>query len=354
MTQPSSPQDPGRGNLIRIRNLRAAALNGKGLAAALPAGFNGRWTRRHWMHASLFAMLGTLVMAIVPGFSNAMSSSAAHASAATPLTTLSLLLPPLPASARQAAHVERNNWQLVNVAKGETLSHVFERLQLSKSDLQRVLDHPGARDTLRRLRPGTELAVDMQRRKITPPLLQPKPRSSRAAQALAAPTRTTRALWQPPRPASARQAAHVERNNWQLVNVAKGEPLSHVIERLQLSKSDLQRVLDQPGARDTLRRLRPGTELAFDMQPAAGGKPAALRAFRYDRDDIHRVEIHVDGDKVAQKVIERPVEVRTAVVSGEVGRSLFHSARKRGLSGNNIRSEEHTSSELQSIMRSSY
>src|SRR3546814_5343566 len=55
-------------------------------------------------------------------------------------------------------------------------------------------------------------------------------------------------------------------------------------------------------------------------------------------DDIHRVEIHVDGDKVAQKVIERPVEVRTAVVSGEVGRSLFHSAHKLGLSGNNIRS----------------
>src|SRR3546814_11646283 len=72
------------------------------------------------------------------------------------------------------------------------------------------------------------------------------------------------------------------------------------------------------------------------MQPAAGGKPAALRAFRYDRDDIHRVEIHVDGDKVAQKVIARPVEVRTAVVSGEVGRSLFHSARKLGLSGHNI------------------
>ena len=234
MTEPTSPQDPGRGHLIRIRNLRAAALNAKGLTAALPSGFNGRWTRRHWMHASLFAMLGTLVMAIVPGFSNAMTSSQAHASAAAPLTTLSLLLPPLPESARQPAHVERNNWQLVSVAKGETLSHVFERLQLSKSDLQRVLD--------------------------------------------------------------------------------------------------------QPGARDTLRRLRPGTELAFDLQPGAGGKPATLHAFRYDRDDIHRVEIHVDGDKVTQTVIERPVEVRTAVVSGEVGRSLFHSARKLGLSGNNIRS----------------
>ena len=233
MTQPTSPQDPGRGNLIRIRNLRAAALNAKGLGAALPAGFNGRWTRRHWAHASLFAMLGTLVMAIVPGFSNAMSTSAAHAAAATPFTTTSLLLPPLSAAARQAP-VEENHWQLVSVAKGETLSHVFERLQLSKADLQRVLA--------------------------------------------------------------------------------------------------------QPGARDTLRRLHPGTELAFDLQPAAGGKPAVLRAFRYDRDDIHRVELHVDGDKITEKLIERPIEVRTAVISGKVGRSLFHSARKLGLSGNNIRS----------------
>src|SRR5690606_11991197 len=219
MTEPTPPQDPGRGHRIRIRNLRAAALNGQGLSAALPAGFNGRWTRRHWAHASLFAMLGTLVMAIVPGFSNAMSTSAAQASAA-PYMTTSLLLPPLPAASRQAAHVEQNNWQLVTVAKGETLSHVFERLQLSKSDLQRVLD--------------------------------------------------------------------------------------------------------QPGARDDLRWVRPGTELAFDLRPAADGKPAALQAFRYDRDDIHRVEIHVDGDKARQKVVERPVEVRTAVVGGEVGRSLFH------------------------------
>src|SRR5690606_34624885 len=38
------------------------------------------------------------------------------------------------------------------------------------------------------------------------------------------------------------------------------------------------------------------------------------------------------GDEVAEHVIERPVEIRTAVVSGKVGRSLFHSARKLGLS----------------------
>src|SRR5690606_35741096 len=113
MTEPTLPEDPGDGNRIRIRNLRAASLNAQGLSAALPAGFNGRWTRRHWAHASLFAMLGTLVMAIVPGFSNAMSTSAAQASADAPYMTTSLLLPPLPASSRRAAHVEQNNWQQV-------------------------------------------------------------------------------------------------------------------------------------------------------------------------------------------------------------------------------------------------
>lgn len=231
MTEPSLPQDSGRGGLIRLKNLRAAALNGKGLAQSLPQGFSGRWTRRHWAHASLFATLGALVMAIVPGYSSSAARNAMQATAATPLATMALTLPPLP---RSTPHSQpATNWQIVTVAKGETLSHVFERLQLPQSDLQRVLD--------------------------------------------------------------------------------------------------------QPGARDTLRRLRPGTELAFDLQPAADGKPAALRAFRYDRDDIHRIELHVAGDKVVEKVIERPTETRTAVISGKVGRSLFHSARKLGLSGNNIR-----------------
>jgi murein DD-endopeptidase MepM/ murein hydrolase activator NlpD len=230
MTEPTSSQDPGRGRLIRIRNLRAAALNGKGLVPALPAGFNGRWTRRHWAHASLFAMAGALVMAIVPGFSNALPNDA-QPEPSDARMTMSLGLPPLPLARRQSA-LPTDNWQLVSVASGETLSHLFERLDLSKSDLQRVLD--------------------------------------------------------------------------------------------------------QDGARQALTRLRPGTELAFDIASAGAGKPATLRAFRYDRDDTHRIVLRADGDKLVQKVVERPVETRTVVISGKVGRSLFHSARKLGLSGNNI------------------
>lgn len=232
MTEPNLPQQPGRGGLIRLGNLRAAALNGKGLAQSLPQGFSGRWTRRHWVHASLIATLGALVLAIVPGYSNSVAAHSTRASAAAPLATLALALPPLSRSTQRIQPAQ--DWQIVSVGEGETLSHVFDRLGIPQSMLQRVLD--------------------------------------------------------------------------------------------------------QPGVRESLTRLRPGDELAFDLTPGNEQTPATLHAFRYDRDDVHRIELHVDGDGIRERVIERPLEIRTAVISGKVGRSLFHSARKLGLSGNNIRS----------------
>src|SRR6478735_9631352 len=76
----------------RLQKLREAVLHRKVLAKRLPAAFNGRWTRRHWAHASLFATLGALVAAIVPGFSGHAGATASLA----PRTTLALALPSLP------------------------------------------------------------------------------------------------------------------------------------------------------------------------------------------------------------------------------------------------------------------
>ena len=52
-------------------NLEQARADAARDAATIrrPAASNGRWTRRHWAHASLFATIGMLVAAIVPGFS---------------------------------------------------------------------------------------------------------------------------------------------------------------------------------------------------------------------------------------------------------------------------------------------
>lgn len=224
MTQPPqmSPDDVQR-QTIREQNLRAAAENTANEArfadprdaARFP--FNGRWTRRDWAHASLFATLGALVIGMVPGFSNAMRTD----TLAPELTTLSLPLPPLPVATR--AQAQQRAWDLVKVERGQTLGAIFEARSIPAATLHRLLD----------------------------------------------------------------------------------------------ASSD----------RQALTRLRPGAELGFDH--AADGRLVALR---YDRNDTQRVELSLAGDKVVEKVIERPVEVRTAVISGKVGKSLFHSARKLGLS----------------------
>ena len=211
----------GSARRARLDILREAALHRDTGARRLPAGFNGRWTRRQWAHASLFATLAALVAAIVPGFSSAPQS---HRAGATH-TTLALTLPPLPiAKLRGQAG---DSWQVVHVERGQTLGSLFEEFGL---------------------------------------------------------------------PAATMHA-----------------------------------VLEQPGAKQALTRMKPGTELAFDL-PVNGG----LRAFRYDRDETHRVELRFEGDKVVEKVIERPTQSRTVVISGTVGKSLFHSARKLGLSGGAI------------------
>ena len=224
MTQPPpmSPDDIHH-DAIRQHNLRAAAENTanehrfadpRDAGARFP--FNGRWTRRDWAQASLLATAGALVIALVPGFSNAMRGTER-----TPTTTLSLPLPPLAAVSSKATAAQRN-WDLVEVERGQTLGSIFEARGIPAAALHRLLD------------------------------------------------------------------------------ASKDKP--------------------------ALTRLKPGAELGFDV-----GADGRLQAFRYDRNDTQRIVLSVAGDAVTEKVIERPVEVRTAVISGKVGKSLFHSARKLGL-----------------------
>ncbi|NUS61744.1 MAG: peptidoglycan DD-metalloendopeptidase family protein [Lysobacter sp.] len=205
----------------RLDILREAALH-RHVAARLPAGFTGRWTRRQWAHASLFATLAALVAAIVPGFADSRHAGIAPTQANT---TIALSLPSLPiAKLRGQAG---DSWQIVHVERGQTLGSLFSDLDIPASTMHQLLE--------------------------------------------------------------------------------------------------------QPGAKQALTRMKPGTELAFDMPVGAG-----LRAFRYDRDETHRVEYRFDGEKISENVIVRPTEARTVVISGTVGKSLFHSARKLGLSGGAI------------------
>lgn len=181
-----------------------------------------RWTRRQWIHASLFTAIGVMVATIVPGFSTVVQTPAA-----APHAVLALDLPEL-SKERQAGTVG-DSWQIVKVRPGQTLGSLFKDLGIPRETMQRILKNADAKAAL--------------------------------------------------------------------------------------------------------TKLKPGTELAFDL-PISG----SLRTLRYDRDADHRVELSLAGDTLTEKVVARESTTRTVVLSGKVGRSLNRSARKAGLTSANINS----------------
>lgn len=114
---------------------------------------------------------------------------------------------------------------------------------------------------------------------------------------------------------------------WQTVEVRKGQTLGELFQQMGVPATTMHRILEQPGAEQVLTRLRPGAELGFEID-AAG----ELRGFRYQRDRDHRVEVSLANGTVEQRVIELPHEIRSRVVTGEIGTSLYAAARKAGLS----------------------
>lgn len=203
----------------RLEVLRDTALHQR-VKQHLP---EGRWTRRHWIHASLFTTMGVLIATIVPGFSNAIQPTSATDARAT----LALHLPKL--SQDRIDGIAGDSWQVVKVRPGQTLGSIFEELGIPAATIHQILEK-----------------------------------------------------------AETKQA---------------------------------------------LTRLKPGTELAFDL-PVTGD----LRTLRYDRDPQTRVELSFKDGQVQQRVIQREVVTRTVVLSGKVGRSLNRSARKAGLTNANINS----------------
>lgn len=87
----------------RLEVLRESALH-RQLTQHLP---QGRWTRRQWIHASLFTTIGIMVATIVPGFSSVVQPQR------KPLASVPLALPEIDTQA--AAASAGDNWQTVNV-----------------------------------------------------------------------------------------------------------------------------------------------------------------------------------------------------------------------------------------------
>ena len=137
---------------------------------------------------------------------------------------------------------------------------------------------------------------------------------------------STMALALPLAPAPAENA--VQPSYWETVTVQSGQTLGEIFAGQGVPVSLLHSILETPSAAKALNRIRPGTELGFEFDPDTG----SLSGFRFDLSNTERVELAVAGTTITEHVIERPVEVHTAVITGEIRNSLFGSARQAGLS----------------------
>ncbi len=110
-----------------------------------------QWRRERWMLAGTALLITLLAGFIMPSWANAMRPAAvpeAH-------TLLPLALPKVDTVSAQAPTVD--DWQVVRVQAGQTLSEIFNGRGLGLGDLQRVMDAAGDHNAaLHHIRPGEE------------------------------------------------------------------------------------------------------------------------------------------------------------------------------------------------------
>ncbi len=110
-----------------------------------------RWHREHWMLAGTALLITLLSGFIMPSWANAMRPAPAPVAH----TLLPLALPK--ATLVQAPVSTVDDWQVVRVKPGQTLSDIFNAQGLGMSDLQKVMDAAGDhKDALHSIRPGEE------------------------------------------------------------------------------------------------------------------------------------------------------------------------------------------------------
>jgi murein DD-endopeptidase MepM/ murein hydrolase activator NlpD len=114
---------------------------------------------------------------------------------------------------------------------------------------------------------------------------------------------------------------------WRTVTVASGQTLGSIFESLELPATTMYRLLDHPGARDPLVKIRPGTRFEFDI-----AAPGALRAIRFERDEITRVTLTLAEDRIEETLQQRDLQHRIQMASGRIEGSLFGAGSKVGLS----------------------
>lgn len=118
---------------------------------------------------------------------------------------------------------------------------------------------------------------------------------------------------------------------WTSVTIQPGQTLGAVFSSLGLSGQDLHRLLDHPGAKEPLTRVRPGDTFDFEL-----GESGELRAMRFARGESEQVVLRLDGERIRESVQSRALQNRVLAASGVITDSLFGAAERAGMSNASI------------------
>ena len=117
-----------------------------------------------------------------------------------------------------------------------------------------------------------------------------------------------------------------ERSNWFHAEIRSGDSLSALFDRNGLSAQELLKVTSDQVAAESLNHLYPGEQLKLRIDNDT------LTELVYDYDITHSLHMVRVGDGFESKIIEKPLETRTAHRAGIINDSLFQSAQSVGLS----------------------
>jgi murein DD-endopeptidase MepM/ murein hydrolase activator NlpD len=112
--------------------------------------------------------------------------------------------------------------------------------------------------------------------------------------------------------------------------VQRNDTLERIFRRLRLSLDDLATILQVPGVRESLQRLRPGDKVTVVHEDGV------VHALNRRINDTQVLSVMRGGDGFAAEVITTPLETSTARAHGKISTSLFVAARAAGVTPETI------------------
>lgn len=115
---------------------------------------------------------------------------------------------------------------------------------------------------------------------------------------------------------------------WQAQVVKKGDTLSHLFKRMDLSAKDVHKVMQGDGDVKSLLKIHPGQTLNFHIEDNQ------LKALQYIQSRTETLLVELDGDKYVASKQTKELIPYTSYAEGSIESSLFLAAKKAGLSEN--------------------